>query len=49
MVKGEKPGDRENAVKTVDQLLLTLLLLLLNVVSSEFALRLLYPEQIYEQ
>lgn len=49
MVKGGKRGYRENAMKPVDQLLLILLLLFLNAVSSEFALRLLYPELIYEQ
>lgn len=41
MVKGEKRRDGEKAMKSVDQLLLILLLLLSNAVSSEFALRLL--------
>lgn len=41
MVKGEKRSDREKAVRSIDQLLLILLLLLLNAVSSEFALRFL--------
>lgn len=49
MVKGEQREDKENATKPDDQLLLILLLLLLNAMSSEFALRLLHPELIYEQ
>lgn len=36
-------------MKPVDQLLLILLLLVLNTVSSEFAVRLLCHEPIYEQ